>query len=407
MKKFIFIPVLFWAIHAQSQGIIAGIEWWINGNYEQAVFQPVVPTEVFDGIIPVDFNSFPSGEHALFFRYKSNSGKWSPVITHTFIKTPAGSDSSLITAVQFWTDDPPIEVVTQAIDPPVNSYNDVLSLNTSFLSTGKSSLYYRFKDSNGKWSQPLVRQIAKTPSGDDKVYIAAMEYWFDNDSENSSWHFFDGESAEVNSTIPVSLASLDGGTHLVEIRFYNNLGQMSEVNRSFIKKLPEGLEQNEISAYRYWFNNDPLTIVQNQFSQSTGEQGSTITLSLNAFNPNDTVLVSLQFLDKLGRWSVIHSDSVIVYDNTSIENRKSDPFRFIAYPNPVKQGAEVFLEWEQTTMPGRIVVADSKGRAVFQQLIESPETGNFQLNTQFLGRGVYYINFVCVDGSVTKRLVVL
>jgi hypothetical protein len=407
MKKLIVFPILCWAVFAWSQDVVTGVEWWTSGQYENAVFSPVEPTENFEGVVPVDFSAFPIGKHEIFFRFRSISGKWSPVLTQQFTKTPAGSAVSLLTAVQFWTDDSADEIVTQAIDPPVSNYEDVLSLNLASLNTGRSSLNIRFIDSNGRWSKPLAHRIVKTPDGDDSVYMAAMEYWFNNDIDNSTWHFFDDKPTEVHATLPISLSTLDAGGHLVEIRFYNNLGQISEVHRSFVKKFPDGMEQNRIGAYRYWFDNDPLSLVQEQFSQVLAGQEGTITLSLSSFNPGDTVMVSMQFLDQTGQWSAIHSESVIVYDPTSINNREPDQVNMVLYPNPVREGAAVFIEWEPTTLPGELVIADSEGRTVMQQSVESPESGFLQLNTNALGRGVYTLTFYSGDQWVTKRLVVL
>ena len=405
MKKLIIVPFLLWTMLLQSQDVISGIEWWIDGDYENAAFQALDPTHEIDGIVPVDFSSIPNGTHTIFFRFRSFSGKWSPVVVRHFTKTPSGSDVSLITRVQFWTDDSDGGIKEQPIDLPAENFEDVLALSLAEIQTGRNTLYLRFKDSNGKWSQPFAHRITRIPQGDDKVYVAAMEYWWDHDTNNSKWHFFDDQSATVHTTLPISFADIDVGTHLVHIRFYNNLGQASEVHRSFVNKFPEGMEHNLISAYRYWFNNDSLSVVRKSFQQEQSNQEGTITLSLDAFNPGDTVLVSMQFLDELEQWSAVHTESVTVYDPTFIDNH--DLIELVLYPNPVRAGEVVFVEWQRTSLPVSLFISDSEGRIVVQQDIASSEINFITLNIQTLGRGVYSLTFYSGDQKVTKRLVIL
>jgi hypothetical protein len=404
MKKLTVIFVMLCVLQLSAQETITGMEWWLAGDEQNRNYLAINPQIDFDGVVPLDLSSLADGRYHVLFRFKSLSAKWSPVFQHRFTKTPEGV--SLITAYQFWTDTDFEKIVTVDLEQPVNTLDGSVDLDMSDFPVGQQRIFLRFKDSNGQWGSVHSQLITKTPAGDESVYIAAYEYWFNNEISSSLWGFFDSKPTVVDSVLPLDLTSLDIGSHMVSVRFYNNLGQVSSVHRNYIRKLPMGFSQNQMIAYRYWFNDDVLSINRVDFAEPLVDQNVAITLSMDQFAPGEKVLVSLQFLDNLGQWSAIHADSVNIYDPTFVNNSPDGTNQMLIYPNPSR--GKAFFEWTGSSLASNTLlsVIDLEGKERFQQLV-NPDDFVTSINLHSLSRGVYFVVMV-VDGiRYSRRLVII
>jgi len=407
MKKLMTILLMLLAINIVAQENIVGYEWWLAGDDQNVTYIPITPVAELDDEMPFDLSQLNPGRYQVFFRFRSTSGKWSPVFQSRFTKTPEDSDLTLISAFQYWSDADSTDIITVELDEPVNELNDTINLDLSNFPTGKQTIYLRYKDSNGQWSSVKSQGIVKTPEGDANVHIAAYEYWFNNDQENSIWKFFDHKPSEIDSILPLDLVSLDDGGHVVSLRFFNNLGQASFIHRSFVKKLPVGFEQNQLIAYRYWFNEDTETLIRSNFPESMETQETSISLSLNQFNPGDTVLVSFQFLDILGQWSAIHTDTVKIYDGTHVNHLSSSSTDILLYPNPARNMVYVELQGPNVNSSTILNIFDVNGKSMLRREIVIPDGNMIQLNLEGLVKGVYFVVIDTSGNRNSKRLIVL
>ena len=107
---------------------------------------------------------------------------------------------------------------------------------------------------------------------------------------------------------------------------------------------------------------------------------------------------------------LLQLDDILVSNNlphaTSTHGEPGDIAFLNVLPNPVRTSA--YVTWK-TAVPAEcsLVVADGTGRVVLQRLFSSRENGDFFLETQNLGPGVYYCTLQTARGRATAKFVKL
>lgn len=128
-----------------------------------------------------DVSNFAAGYHKLYVRTKDSKGKWSITVQKNFEVVTADTQAVVISGEYFYDTDPGFDKGKKINVSPKDSlvmqdFNTV----TSSLGKGYHKLYTRFKDSYGKWSITIQRNIGIIKTTD-TVKIIAAEYFFDDD----------------------------------------------------------------------------------------------------------------------------------------------------------------------------------------------------------------------------------
>jgi len=176
--------------------------------------------------------SLSNGFHNLFFRVKDSNGHWSLYTSRTiYIKTPS---PPLPTNKQneceyFFNTDPGVGIATGFAT--FNAVNDttltkqVITSNYN-LSPGFNTLFFRIKNTEGKWGLYANRTIyVKGPPKDSAAALSYGEYFFDTDpGVGNGVPFNFPVVSQKDTTININISSLSTGVHNIFFRFRDTLG---------------------------------------------------------------------------------------------------------------------------------------------------------------------------------------
>lgn len=108
----------------------------------------------------IDLSAISNGLHRLYFRAKDTTGKWSSVHSKPLYISTSLSASTPITRIEYSFDNlasPGTGIPISFTPSPDVSIQDML--NTSALSDGMHTAYFRAGDANGNWSSPQSKEI--------------------------------------------------------------------------------------------------------------------------------------------------------------------------------------------------------------------------------------------------------
>lgn len=130
-------------------------QYWFNKNDAEAVTMSVAEgTSAVNQMI--DIPGIPDGVHTLKFRTKDSEGRWSSILSHTFIKIDqAVYNAAKIASYQYWFDNDFTTAVTASLDPQVKDLEMYEFINVDDIPVGDHSLSIRFCDTEGRWS-PII-----------------------------------------------------------------------------------------------------------------------------------------------------------------------------------------------------------------------------------------------------------
>ncbi len=286
-------------------------EYWIDDDYANAVTEEISPVEQFNYVDNIDVSGLNTGLHVFNARFKDNTNMWSLTMSQFFYKIPEQTVSiKELIAYEYWIDDDYTNAIKQTISP-VQQFSLADNINVSTLNTGLHVFNIRFKDNTNIWSLTQSQFFYKIPEQTVPTKeLIAYEYWIDDDYANA-----------VTQTIsPVQLFSLSDnldlnalntGLHVVNFRFMDNTHIWSSPLSQFIfKKINTNNLVNNMTEYRYWFDDDFASAVEDQFDPSAP-------IVMLADNINMTQiwkgqhLLNFQFKDAFGQWSIVTSDTVV------------------------------------------------------------------------------------------------
>ncbi len=307
MKRVILIILAFivFPVVAQSP-LIDRYEYWFNRQTDEKIVTDLAPVQEANVQFNLSAAELPDGLNSFTIRFRDNESLWSPSLTRFFVKMPVmdnDGEPRQIVACEYRFNHEDMTSQSLAASPVV-SFDELLSTND--LPDGLNSFSIRFKDDSGMWSAMLTRFFVKMPvtqDGGETRQIVAYEYGFNNGEMN-----YQTVAAAVDISIDevLNVAGLPDGLNSFAIRFKDNAGNWSSVLTQFFVKMPvpeyEG-EENQLTAYQIWFNNDSSGMMQNSIS---GESTFNLTETLTAANlPNGLNRVNVRFKDSNGSWSSV------------------------------------------------------------------------------------------------------
>lgn len=147
-----------------SEKKIIQTRFWFDNDYEQAVTDNTLHTEVFilDGFL--DVISLADGLHTLHFMFRDDRGIWSPVQSRFFAVYSGSGTVALreVVQLQYWFDQDFLEAVNTPVTSGTTVQLDELT-DVTALDDGLHSLHYRFRDTRGIWGPVQSRYFVKYP----------------------------------------------------------------------------------------------------------------------------------------------------------------------------------------------------------------------------------------------------
>ena len=150
------------------------------------------------------------------------SGPWSIASQGTFLQEKLETTGLLITEIEYFFDsDPGIGSGTSVAFTQSGEVQFTEIINTSSLTTGFHTLFFRAKNQNGQWGsyQSHTFHIQPSIGFDDIVEISAVEYFIDTDpgpGNGIALTLTSGLEVSINEAI--TTAGLDRGFHNIYIR---------------------------------------------------------------------------------------------------------------------------------------------------------------------------------------------
>jgi photosystem II stability/assembly factor-like uncharacterized protein len=299
-------------IHSYGQNINK-IEFFIDtdpgiGLATNVPISPVLQKQVSNLTFNVPVGSLTPGIHKLYIRARTDEGKWSMVFEKTISGAVTPPASAIVKAEYFVNTDPGVGLGTNIAIPAGQTTLTNISFNipTASLPAGTNFLYIRSKEENGKWSEPLMRQLNNAVSPSASAIIKA-EYFINTDP---------GVGLGTNIAIPAGLttlsnvnfniptASLSVGTNYLYIRSQDEGGKWSE---PLMRQLNNAVSPSASAIVKaeYFINTDPGVGLATNIAIPVGQT----TLSNVNFNiPTASLPVGTNYLyirtkDESGRWS--------------------------------------------------------------------------------------------------------
>jgi len=346
---------------------ITEYEYWFDTDISQVVKKicstPITTLSLIDSI---QTDNITTGLHTLTFRFKDNTGKWSPSISSYFTKLPYfPATESTIVGYQYWFD----------ADITTKKYTQVLAqtrveiledIDVSSLPNGFHTIIFQFKYANNTWSSPITHYFVKEQSTIIQPVISRLAYWFDDDEHTNTIILLQPTQVTTIDTL-VSMIHIPKGKHVIHMQVGDFQGNWSVPISDSLVKLPYPIAYFTIDTIQ---GCDSLSV---QFTNKSID-GDIYTWnfgdgnSSNDLNPKHTYLqsgvysVSLQAID-----TTIHKDSTKVQFNL-IQIYDSPQVKFIVPSVTICDGDSVEISvdntwetytWNTSSSASSIIVKES------------------------------------------------
>jgi len=214
-------------VHAQT---VNRVEYYFDTDpgFGNGISIPITAAPNLTRDFTIPLNSVSEGFHLLYVRAKSN-GLWSiPISKPVFVQrnTQTTSTTTLRNLEYFFDTDPGFGNGIQ-LSVSGTTFDQLLILDLSTLTTGFHMLYVRARDQNGRWSTLSAKPFYVALYG---TNVIAIEYFFDDGGIQSSKRIYTSFTPGKNVTIDFA-AALDGllpnTTYTIHLTAINADGQRS------------------------------------------------------------------------------------------------------------------------------------------------------------------------------------
>ncbi|RYU95675.1 hypothetical protein, partial [Emticicia agri] len=252
--------------------------------------------------------SLPAGTNYLYVRTKDENGKWSEPLMRQLNNVVNPPVTSIVKAEYFINTDPGIGLGTNIVIPSGQTTlsNINFTIPSGVLPTGTNYLYVRAKDENGKWSEPLMRQLNNvvTPP---VASIVKAEYFINTDPGiglGTNIVIPSGQTTLSNINFTIPSGSLPSGTNYLYIRTKDENGKWSEPLMRQLNNVVTPPVASIVKA-EYFINTDPgIGLGTNIVIPS----GQTTLSNINFTIPSGSLPAGTNYLyvrtkDENGKWS--------------------------------------------------------------------------------------------------------
>ncbi|KAA5534961.1 T9SS type A sorting domain-containing protein [Taibaiella lutea] len=167
-----------------------------------------------------------------------------------------GSKAQQIQGMEYAFDtDPGPGNATYVAITPAAAVDDVFHLNTTSLSLGVHTVFFRFKDTSGDWSTSQSKQFFLTSGNNNyaKPIITAFDYFLDSLNSTHYTYTFPPNTQSYNDTVTLSFPGAMPGLHTLYIRTnsINNLNSHYVAKPVFLTSGTVNSQMANITALEY------------------------------------------------------------------------------------------------------------------------------------------------------------
>ena len=314
------------------------------------------------------------------------------IVNYLFIGFSSNAQNN-ISRYQYWFDSDYNSHIYTTVAPTEN-----LQLNTAIalenIADGLHIFNIRFRDDNERWSVTSSQFFYYNSLTANN--INSYEYWFDNDiNTNTLVVVAPTQQMQLIESIPIE--DIEEGLHIFSIRFKDTKDKWSiPVNQYFYKT--NQVTDNNITAYRYWINDD----IDNATYVSISSPTQLLNLNEDIDFPDLALgdyTIHFQFKDTSDNWSVVTSDEFSLTSLSVIENEFKK--LITAYPNPTK--SDVNFDMGESYRLIEVKIFDNTGRFIQQETFSNLQ--KFRLNINNDSDGIYYIMLIADDKKATLKFI--
>jgi len=313
-------------MHAQVTQQLTALQYYYDtdpgtGIPGNGAILPVTPTGNLDQTFVFNLpGSVNNGIHYLYTRVKDEFGRWSMAERRMFYVSTVANGTRNITAYQYYFDtDPGVGVVGTGGIIPVTStadFNSTIAVTVPNLSDGIHQLYIRVKDDLGRWTIAERRSFFTSSVALGTRNIVAYQYYFDADPginvAGNGGIVPVASTADLNTTVSISLPTLDKGIHQLYMRTKDDLGRWTIADRRMFYISDVVGTTRDLAALEYYFDVDPGVKNANPIPiTTTGDYNQTIALGVPCLSTGIHYFY-LRAKDNMGRWSIAERDTVTI-----------------------------------------------------------------------------------------------
>ncbi|MCF8331043.1 MAG: T9SS type A sorting domain-containing protein [Bacteroidales bacterium] len=141
---------------------ITAYQYWFDGAFDQAVFEPVAGTQNLLLATDIDAGNLQNGVHIFYIRFLNSSGQWSIPATQFIYKLQESQAmNNSIIAYRYWFDHDVDSAQENLVLPSQTFLSLQEEIDMTQMWKGAYTLHYQFKDTLGMWSSPTVDTIEK------------------------------------------------------------------------------------------------------------------------------------------------------------------------------------------------------------------------------------------------------
>ena len=215
----------------------------------------------------------------------------------------------------FWDNKDGLNGFIASINSSDETFNFNIPLNN--IATGLHRLYFRTKDSQGKWSTIHSKPVLVTTEQANTT-ITKLEYFIDEKPETGigiPLNFTEAKDVSVSKNL--SLADVAPGLHRIYFRAKDKAGRWSPIHSKPILVTNEK-SLASIKKIEYFFDEPTAGVSANTLS-FTPSTNVTVSQQIST-NGIETGLHRLYFKaqDETGRWSALHSKPVLINNSSNL-----------------------------------------------------------------------------------------
>ena len=320
MKKYIgMLAGLLLVLSAQAQTVATG-EYFIDTDPGFGGGVSFTGAPIADGnfSFSVNMGATAVGFHKLYIRTKDSNGKWSHTLRKDFEVLPTSISANLVLGEYYFDIEPGFGSGAAFSTTPATDGDFPFVANIPAV-TGFHKMYIRTRDSNGKWSYTVRRDIEVLPAISNPNVVAG-EYFVDTDPGFSGATAFTVMPAsDGNFPFPVSVAGVSKGYHKLFTRTKDENGKWGLTARKDIEVL-EATPPFIITAGEYFIDTDPGIGSGTAFTFTPVDTNVTksFALSIGCTNISMNHQIFFRVKDSKGDWSSTASNSFQPKDSATV-----------------------------------------------------------------------------------------
>ncbi len=284
---------------------IIGYEYWLDDNFAERTFTEIESTQDFILIENLDLSAQTVGLHRFNIRFQDSYGFWSALKSSFFIYKGTYFGENNLIGYEYWLDDDFAERTFTEIES-TQDFILIENIDLSAQTVGLHRFNIRFQDSNGFWSALKSSFFIYKGAYSGENNVIAYQYWFDDDFTNNIYTEISPEQEYVYID-NLEAENFSFGLHKFNIRFQDSYGFWSGVKSSFFFKRNYFADENLITEFRYWFDDNFEELQTEEFETPVQLAEIIDNIQLPEFADTTYHLIHFQFKDISGLWSASYS----------------------------------------------------------------------------------------------------